>query len=280
MLISHRDDVEVQPKPVHQNAQGWEVKGPLDVILVCENNIPEALQRLEAMIPAPLQPPQPKRCNRKDAATASSPEAKAVKDDLTAKELLNPVEEREIGENQFQFEGGEDEIIAAVQKELAIERGEVMEVDDSDSEDEDVPNVPNSELMALCEKLESVFPAGTSQVRSTLLLMDLIHEENVSPSDVDKEALEELLFNHPDPFHLAKAERINFTGSESDKPTVTRSQTTFAITEYIKLDSKTLAELIHPSKQSGSAGPQKDHSQLDGAPAGRPDDWLINDFLN
>jgi hypothetical protein len=42
------------------------------------------------------------------------------------------------------------------------------------------------------------------------------------------------------------------------------------------LDSPTLEELIHPSKQSGTHKP-KAHS--DGVQAGRPDDWSIDEFL-
>ncbi|KAJ6595140.1 hypothetical protein DFH09DRAFT_1305821 [Mycena vulgaris] len=38
-------------------------------------------------------------------------------------------------------------------------------------------------------------PAGTPLNKSAPSLMDLIHEENIFPSSIDKEALEELLFN-------------------------------------------------------------------------------------
>src|ERR1700761_7668964 len=61
-----------------------------------------------------------------------------------------------------------------------------------------------------------------------------------------KEALEELLFNHPDPYDLAEVERLRF--GDPDAPAVTRSATVFAIAEYIKLDSPALAELMQPSK--------------------------------
>ncbi|KAJ7475427.1 hypothetical protein B0H11DRAFT_1321017 [Mycena galericulata] len=46
---------------------------------------------------------------------------------------------------------------------------------------------------------EVLTPAGTTLTKSAPSLMDLLNEDNISPSTIDKEALEELLFNHPDP---------------------------------------------------------------------------------
>ncbi|KAJ7182160.1 ribonuclease H-like domain-containing protein [Mycena filopes] len=93
-------------------------------------------------------------------------------------------------------------------------------------------------------------PAGTTQTRSAPSLMDLINEENISPATVDQAALEELLFNHPDPYDLAETERLAF-GS----PAVVRTHTVFAISEYVKLESPVLAELIQPSTEQGIRGP-------------------------
>ena len=88
-----------------------------------------------------------------------------------------------------------------------------------------------------------------------------------------KEALEELLFNHPDPYDLAEVERLRF--GDPDAPAVTRSATVFAIAEYIKLDSPALAELMQPSKP----GKEKSVAPSSSVQAGRPDDWSMDEFL-
>ncbi|KAJ7223601.1 hypothetical protein GGX14DRAFT_387911 [Mycena pura] len=82
------------------------------------------------------------------------------------------------------------------------------------------------------------------KIRSAPSLKDLLNEENITPSLADKEALEELLFAHPDLYDLAETERLDFG------PSGIRSQTVFAISEYIKLGSPALAQLIQPSKTS------------------------------
>ncbi|KAJ7474634.1 hypothetical protein B0H11DRAFT_1918340 [Mycena galericulata] len=125
--------------------------------------------------------------------------------------------------------------------------------------------------------LSEVFTgAGTTLNRPAPTLIDLINEENISPSMADKEAYDELLFNYPDPYDLAETERVK--SSNSQPPAVSRSQTRFAITEYIKLESPALAELLQPTKQSapGTASPM---DTSDGVQAGRPDDWSFDDFL-
>ncbi|KAJ7271555.1 hypothetical protein C8J57DRAFT_1507457 [Mycena rebaudengoi] len=118
--------------------------------------------------------------------------------------------------------------------------------------------------------------AGTTVTRSAPTLMDLINEENVSPSMADKEAYDELLFNHPDPFDLAETERVSFT--DSQVPSVVRSHTRFAITEYIKLESSALAELLQPTKPSTPATASAMDTS-DSIQAGHPDDWSLDDFL-
>ncbi|KAJ6526862.1 hypothetical protein DFH09DRAFT_1095058 [Mycena vulgaris] len=87
--------------------------------------------------------------------------------------------------------------------------------------------------------------AGTTLTKSAPSLMDLIHEVNVSPSEIDKEALEELLFQNPDPYDLVEAERVDLS---DPRPAMARSSTVFAVADYVKLDSPELAELLQPSK--------------------------------
>jgi hypothetical protein len=98
--------------------------------------------------------------------------------------------------------------------------------------------------------------------------MDLLHEENISPSEFDRDALEDHLFNHPDPYDLAETDRYDF-------PTVTRSSSVFAIVEYIKLDSGMLAELLKPSK----GGADVSMEPATGPQVACPDDWDLDDFL-
>ncbi|KAJ7104878.1 hypothetical protein C8R44DRAFT_746139 [Mycena epipterygia] len=105
--------------------------------------------------------------------------------------------------------------------------------------------------------------------KSAPSLMDLLHNENISPSEVDRDALEDLLFNHPDPYDLAETDRY-------DLPQVTRSRSVFAIAEYIKLDSPALAELLKPSEPDADVSMEP----APGTQAGRPDDWNLEDLLS
>ncbi|KIJ04375.1 hypothetical protein PAXINDRAFT_122841 [Paxillus involutus ATCC 200175] len=87
---------------------------------------------------------------------------------MTIDEILAPREEAEIGATMHNFEGGDKAIVAEVRHQLAVECGEVIEID-SDSDDEDDEPVPipsRSELILICEKLEmaciTYSDAGTS----------------------------------------------------------------------------------------------------------------------
>ena len=55
---------------------------------------------------------------------------------LTLEEMLNPIEEREVSDSEYRFEGGEDEIVDQVNHEMALKRGEIEEIE-SDDEEED-----------------------------------------------------------------------------------------------------------------------------------------------
>ncbi|KIJ26725.1 hypothetical protein M422DRAFT_272186 [Sphaerobolus stellatus SS14] len=80
---------------------------------------------------------------------------KIVGQPLTLQDLLNPLEEQDIGQSQYTFEGGDDEIIAQMQHDMAVQRGEVevMEVVDSEDE-EDIPKMTLSEVLKLIESVE------------------------------------------------------------------------------------------------------------------------------
>ncbi|KAG2143163.1 hypothetical protein BD769DRAFT_1636819 [Suillus cothurnatus] len=78
---------------------------------------------------------------------------------LTIEEILDAVEEREVGDDcDYEFPGGDNEIVEEVQRQMAIERGDIMEVD-SDSEDGDeaenvTPEYTFTQVFTLCQQLE------------------------------------------------------------------------------------------------------------------------------
>ncbi|KAI6040075.1 hypothetical protein EDC04DRAFT_2602723 [Pisolithus marmoratus] len=78
---------------------------------------------------------------------------------LTLEEMLNPVEEEEIGESGYRFAGGDAEIVAKVNHEMAVKRGEAVEVDDEVEEavdEENEPEIKLSEAIHLCEQMERI----------------------------------------------------------------------------------------------------------------------------
>ncbi|KAF8227063.1 hypothetical protein L208DRAFT_1405994 [Tricholoma matsutake] len=74
----------------------------------------------------------------------------------TLEDLVDPVEECEIGDSPYRFEGGGAKIVAVVQHEMAVARGDVIELEDSeDDAEDDVEDVPTrGEVIKLCEVLE------------------------------------------------------------------------------------------------------------------------------
>ena len=73
-------------------------------------------------------------------------------------DLVDPEDEREVGESPYEFKGGDDEIVDEVRHKMAVERGEIIEVD-SDSEGEEdndqEPQFMKAEAIRLCQQLES-----------------------------------------------------------------------------------------------------------------------------
>ena len=74
----------------------------------------------------------------------------------TLEDLVNLVEEHEIGDSLYRFEGGHAEILAVVQHEMAVARGDVIELEDSEDDAEDeVEDVPTwGEVIKLFKVLE------------------------------------------------------------------------------------------------------------------------------
>ena len=76
---------------------------------------------------------------------------------MTLDKLLAPREETEIGEERYQFEDDEVAIVTEVKHQMAVERGEIMEIksDDEDTQPHVAP-LPHSEILEMCEKLEMI----------------------------------------------------------------------------------------------------------------------------
>jgi hypothetical protein len=98
---------------------------------------------------------------------------------LTADELIEPVQEREILEySPYAFPEGDKEIVAQVLHEHQVEQGGIIEVDESDGEDVDpAGDFTRREAMEFASKLEPVVikywnPASGS----TLELMHLLRK--------------------------------------------------------------------------------------------------------
>ena len=106
---------------------------------------------------------------------------------LTLEEMLNPVEEQVVGKDEFSFPGGDADIVTEVRE--AFNPPEVMEIDDSESEDDTAVEQPVAttadaiEMCKLMEKLCIAYPDVNgvdslglqSQIRR---LRGHIHHEN------------------------------------------------------------------------------------------------------
>ena len=150
------------------NEQDWQPA--LDAVMNAEGDIAKAQEAL-AQLSSTTQLPRltirlPPRQSRSDPAPVPSQIVQAEKDlmnsidDLvkrkriigpppTLEDLVDPIEEREVGDSPYRFEGGDAEIVAEVLHEMAVARGEVIELDDEDKD-----FLPRSEVINLCALLE------------------------------------------------------------------------------------------------------------------------------
>ncbi|KIK63360.1 hypothetical protein GYMLUDRAFT_57585 [Collybiopsis luxurians FD-317 M1] len=92
---------------------------------------------------------------------------------------------------------------------------------------------------------------------SALTLMDLLNNHELLPEDVDQDALQEALFNAPDPYDLHKTEHLDAVCAadlvDEDGRFVLWSSDCWAVSAFVKLDSPALQELIMPLKMSETA---------------------------
>ncbi len=75
----------------------------------------------------------------------------------TLDELLDPKEERKIGESVHAFGGGDVEIIRVVQQGIDLARGKIEEIEEIDSDDEDPKAAPPplKEMIDMCWVMEN-----------------------------------------------------------------------------------------------------------------------------
>ncbi|KIJ54772.1 hypothetical protein M422DRAFT_240859 [Sphaerobolus stellatus SS14] len=125
--------------------QALESIGELTKCLVIALQVPQPLVagRSPNNIPLPSSNPPQQLRNR----ITGSP--------LTLEEMLNPMLEREIGDSCYRFEGGNQEILEQVKHEMAIQSGEVIEVDsDSEEEAEEGDKHSIKDVIRMCEMME------------------------------------------------------------------------------------------------------------------------------
>jgi hypothetical protein len=89
---------------------------------------------------------------------------------LTVDEILNPQEEKNIGEVTVYED--DDAIVAEIRRQQGIRSGELVEVESDDEDEDDQPKVCVAELIPLCEKLEAACIARAGADSS----LDLIHK--------------------------------------------------------------------------------------------------------
>ncbi|KAJ6550911.1 hypothetical protein B0H10DRAFT_1968693 [Mycena sp. CBHHK59/15] len=126
----------------------------------------------------------------------------------------------------------------------------------------DVPDAPDT-------------PEDTAVIRSAPTFMDSLHDNNTEvDTPIDIAALEELWFNPSDPYDLSEADRCN--PESTDEPAVMRSNDRFWISDYVKLDSRGLSELIEAHGNVVGTG---DATVVDDDNGEGGSGWNISDYL-
>jgi hypothetical protein len=89
-----------------------------------------------------------------------------------------------------------------------------------------------------------------STILSIPSLLDFLNDDNVVPQEGDREALEQALFNQPDPYDLGETDRVEkaISSGLDAIPQVIRSATYWAVEEYVRLDSASLTKIISAGK--------------------------------
>lgn len=175
----------------------------LDAVMLAEGDVNAALEGIKKLTsvhspslsaPATL-PPQPKCRNQLTQLQplAETPQRSATEADVmksvaslkqrnricgrepTVDKFVDPIEEREIGDSPYRYEGGDAEIVEEVQSKMAVERGDIIKVDSDEDSDEEDPSMTNAEVISLCEQLEAVCIAK-GDPDTSLVLMGSLHK--------------------------------------------------------------------------------------------------------
>ena len=121
-------------------------------------------------------------------------------------------------------------------------------------------------------------------VHSAPLLMDLLNTDNINPSEVNTSAIEEQLFNHPDPYNLDETDsmRVNVSLQLSFQ-TAVRSRVRFDdIASYVKLDDPILLRDLISKDDSDRPGALMTTTTQQGKAAkliGKPGEWSVDNLL-
>ena len=120
-------------------------------------------------------------------------------------------------------------------------------------------------------------PTTTSTIHSAPSILDLVNSNHIDPNDVDIAAVEDQLFNHPDPYDLEETERVDPALQER----IVRSTTRFDIADYIKLDDPELKALITKidSRGPGVSNVESVVANRRGEHMGKPGDWSVDSIL-
>ncbi|PBK67954.1 hypothetical protein ARMSODRAFT_1019998 [Armillaria solidipes] len=140
----------------------------LSAIMAAENDVNVALRVIEALTPKAIptasstQSTMPKELANAEKTLENRIIELKERNHIhgavpTLEDLLNPAEEEEIGEPEYQF-GSDEEIIEVARYQLAVERGEIQEIEedeeDEDEGDEGEPLITSEQGIELCCKLE------------------------------------------------------------------------------------------------------------------------------
>ncbi|KAJ7342943.1 hypothetical protein DFH08DRAFT_1011486 [Mycena albidolilacea] len=116
-----------------------------------------------------------------------------------------------------------------------------------------------------------VSAVGSSSTILSPSLLDLLNDDDVAPQDIDRETVEQALFNQPDPqtdcsfedrldssLDLADTDRVdNAISSSADTiPSVIGSFTHWAVEDHIRLDSISLEKVISSGKKKDAVLPE------------------------
>ncbi|KAJ3574251.1 hypothetical protein NP233_g1893 [Leucocoprinus birnbaumii] len=129
----------------------FHAEGDVDRALDAIDQLVNASNKAQSQTPAQLvqKPKQLQELEKELLEHVGELQARRRMVPLTLEEMLNPVEERQVGESEYRFEGGDDEIIRIVKEKLGEPLGAAMEVEDSDDEDEEQEAVSKAEVIKL-----------------------------------------------------------------------------------------------------------------------------------